>query len=281
MRVTESAFFFECQGAQRLGVLSHSVPAWDIGLIVVVGGPQYRVGSHRQFVLLARVLANAGYPCLRFDHRGMGDSEGHPHAFDDLDADIGAAIHALQTRMPKIRRFVLWGLCDAASAILMYRARSRDERVAGMVLLNPWVRSEATLASARVRSYYGNRLLNPEFWRKLLKGRVNPLQSLGEYFSNLRAMGNGNAVAAGFVETMLKGLSSFSHPVKIILSSEDLTADEFRVLCERDARWKTACRASNVQIAHVSGADHTFSHRQWRDEVANLTVGCLDAIAKP
>ena len=280
MRVTESTFFFECKGAQLLGVLSHSAPASDVGVIVVVGGPQYRVGSHRQFVLLARKLANAGYPCLRFDHRGMGDSEGQAHAFDDLDAEIAAATHAFQTRMPQIRRFVLWGLCDAASAILMYRARSRDDRIAGMVLLNPWVRSEATLASARVRSYYGNRLLNPEFWRKLLKGRVNPLQSLGEYFSNLRAMGNGNAVAAGFVETMLKGLSSFSHPVRIILSSEDLTADEFRVLCERDARWKTACRASNVQIAHVSGADHTFSHRQWRDEVANLTVGCLDAIAK-
>ena len=281
MRVTESAFFFECKGAQLLGVLSSSSPVSDIGLIVIVGGPQYRVGSHRQFTLLARAMANAGYPCLRFDHCGMGDSEGQAHAFDDLDADIGAAIHALQTRMPHIRRFVLWGLCDAASAILMYRARSRDERIAGMVLLNPWVRSEATLASARVRSYYGNRLLNPEFWRKLLTGGVNPLQSLGEYFSNLRAMGKGNAEAGGFVETMLKGLVSFTHPVRIILSSEDLTADEFRVLCERDARWEIACRASNVQIAHVSGADHTFSHRQWRDEVANLTVSCLDAIAKP
>ena len=281
MRVTESAFFFECQGAQLLGVLSHSAPASDIGVIVVVGGPQYRVGSHRQFVLLARVLANASYPCLRFDHRGMGDSDGPPRSFDDLDADIGAVMHAFQTRMPQIRRFVLWGLCDAASAILMYRARSRDERIAGLVLLNPWLRSEATLASARVRSYYGNRLLNPEFWRKLLTGGINPMQSLGEYFGNLRAMGKGNAEGGGFVETMLKGLSSFSHPVRIILSSEDLTADEFRVLCERDARWKTACRASNVQIAHVSGADHTFSHRQWRDEVASLTVGCLDAIAKP
>ena len=280
MRVTESAFFFECQGAQLLGLLSHSAPASDIGVIVVVGGPQYRVGSHRQFVLLARELANAGYPCLRFDHRGMGDSDGPPRSFDDLDADIGAVMHAFQTRMPQIRRFVLWGLCDAASAILMYRARSRDERIAGMVLLNPWVRSEATLASARVRSYYGNRLLNPEFWRKLLTGGINPMQSLGEYFGNLRAMGKGNAEGGGFVETMLKGLSSFSHPVRIILSSEDLTADEFRVLCERDARWKTACRASNVQIAHLSGADHTFSHRQWRDEVANLTIECLDAIAK-
>ena len=280
MRVTESAFFFECQGAQLLGVLSHSASASDIGVIVVVGGPQYRVGSHRQFVLLARELAMAGYPCLRFDLRGMGDSEGQAHAFDDLDAEIAAAIHAFQTKMPQIRRFVLWGLCDAASAILMYWARSRDERIAGMVLLNPWVRSEATLASARVRSYYGNRLLNPEFWRKLLKGRVNPLQSLGEYFSNFRAMGKGNADAGGFVETMLKGLSSFTHPVRIILSSEDLTADEFRVLCERDSRWETTCRASNVQIAHVSGANHTFSHRQWRDEVANLTIECLDAIAK-
>lgn len=281
MNVSESAFFFDCKEAQLLGVLSSTGSASDIGLIVVVGGPQYRIGSHRQFTLLARVLASAGYPCLRFDHRGMGDSEGQPHACHDLDDDICAAIHAFQTRMPNIRRFVLWGLCDAASAVLIYRAHSKDERIVGMVLLNPWVRSEATLASARVRSYYGARLLSSDFWRKLFKGGINPLQSLREYFGSLRAMGKEDANAVGFLEAMLKGLSTFTHPVQIILSSEDLTANEFRVLCERDDRWGGVYRANNVRVAQIFGADHTFSSQAWRDEVAGITISYLDAIAKP
>jgi alpha/beta superfamily hydrolase len=45
-------------------------------VLVIVGGPQYRAGSHRQFTLLARSLAEQGFAVLRFDYRGMGDSTG-------------------------------------------------------------------------------------------------------------------------------------------------------------------------------------------------------------
>ena len=42
------------------------------GMLIVVGGPQYRAGSHRQFTLLARDVAATGVPTMRFDYRGMG-----------------------------------------------------------------------------------------------------------------------------------------------------------------------------------------------------------------
>ena len=48
----------------------------SVGVVIVVGGAQYRVGSHRQFVGLARHLAAHGHPVLRFDFPGMGDSPG-------------------------------------------------------------------------------------------------------------------------------------------------------------------------------------------------------------
>ena len=44
-------------------------------MVIVVGGPQYRAGSHRQFTLLARHIAAAGYPVLRFDARGCPELE--------------------------------------------------------------------------------------------------------------------------------------------------------------------------------------------------------------
>ncbi|MEO6566032.1 MAG: alpha/beta fold hydrolase, partial [Casimicrobiaceae bacterium] len=81
--------------------------------MIVVGGPQYRVGSHRQFALLARALARVGIPALRFDYRGMGDSEGDRRSFDEIDADIAAAIDTL-CREAHLARVVLWGLCDGA-----------------------------------------------------------------------------------------------------------------------------------------------------------------------
>ena len=45
-----------------------------------------------------------------------------------------------------------------------------DSRVAGIVAANPWARSAATLAATQLKHYYVARLLQPEFWRKLLRG---------------------------------------------------------------------------------------------------------------
>ena len=71
---SEFPVVFSCGGDQLVGMV-HPAAA-RLGVVIVVGGPQYRVGSHRQFVLMARDLAREGYPVLRFDYRGMGDSDG-------------------------------------------------------------------------------------------------------------------------------------------------------------------------------------------------------------
>ncbi|NND69017.1 MAG: hydrolase 1, exosortase A system-associated, partial [Halioglobus sp.] len=73
----------------------------------MVGGPQYRVGSHRQFTLLARHLAAQGFTSLRFDYSGMGDSEGVRARFDNVREDVEAALDALLAAAPGVRRVVL------------------------------------------------------------------------------------------------------------------------------------------------------------------------------
>ena len=55
-------------GGRWVGVLSVPTGTPQSVVIVVVGGPQYRVGSHRQFVQLSRALASAGHATLRFDY---------------------------------------------------------------------------------------------------------------------------------------------------------------------------------------------------------------------
>ena len=173
MSTREEAVVFDCAGESLVGVIASPERAAETGVVVVVGGPQYRAGSHRHFVQLARSLAAAGYPTLRFDCRGMGDSSGTQRSFEDLDQDVGAAIDSLLQRAPQVKRVVLWGLCDGASASLLYLHRTADLRVAGICLLNPWVRSEVSLARTHVKHYYLQRLGQPEFWRKLLSGRVS------------------------------------------------------------------------------------------------------------
>jgi exosortase A-associated hydrolase 1 len=184
----ESVRMLPCEGERLLAILTepHFPAGGDLGVVIVVGGPQYRAGSHRQFVQLSRVLAAAGTPVLRFDVRGMGDSAGAQRSFDQLTADTGAAISDLLAAQPRLRRVALWGLCDGASAALLYLQERADPRVAALCLLNPWVRSDASLARTHVKHYYRQRLMQREFWLKLVSGRVAG-KALRSLWGNLRA----------------------------------------------------------------------------------------------
>ena len=77
MNVVEDAVCFDCAGERLLGVLARPAcsdkESSEVGVLIVVGGPQYRVGCHRQFLLLARRAAAAGYPVFRFVYRGVGE----------------------------------------------------------------------------------------------------------------------------------------------------------------------------------------------------------------
>lgn len=281
MNYSERAIAFDCLGEQLLGVVSLPAQASDTGVLVIVGGPQYRVGSHRQFVLLARYLATAGYPVLRFDVRGMGDSSGEFPGFEDIDADIASAVAAIKNAVPGVRRVVLWGLCDAASAAMISAERLGD--IAGMVLLNPWVRNAETLASAEVKHYYHKRLLDPAFWRKLSSGQVKVFSSLREFLGKLvrhfalgRRRPENPAESGDFRERMLRGLEQFTGPVLIILSGRDLVAAEFIEFTTGHLQFKKIWGRSNLQRVNLPETDHTFSSRKHRGDVEAATVDWLE-----
>lgn len=265
-------------GADRVLGILHGAPsrATDLGVVVVVGGPQYRVGSHRQFTLLARDLAAHGIPVLRFDYRGMGDSEGETRSFDVIDEDIAAAIDSMTDAATGVRRVVLWGLCDGASAALMYAPS--DARVAGLVLLNPWVRTEVGLARSHLWTYYPRRLVSRQFWQKLLRHPGALAESAAGLVDTLRrtqagagGRGDGEGEASGpehFLARMLTAAEQFRGPVKVLLSGNDITAGEFRALLDADRRWRKAFTRRGASIDELPEANHTFSSAEWRNWAA-------------
>src|SRR5690606_29744805 len=93
--------------------------------------------------------------------------------------DIRAAIDHFVTAAG-LKEVVIWGLCDGASAALLYA--HRDRRVTGVVLLNPWVRTEHGIARTQLRHYYGRRFLQPSLWRKLLRGEFDVRASAASLF---------------------------------------------------------------------------------------------------
>lgn len=270
-----------------IGVLHAGADAAERGVVIVVGGPQVRAGSHRQFVLLARRWAAAGVPVLRFDCRGKGDSDGEFIDFEHLDDDIAAAVDALVARRPAVREVILWGLCDGASAILMYA--HRDPRVTGVAIVNPWVRTEDGVARAYLKHYYARKLVQAAFWKKLLGGGIDPRKSLAGLFGMIRSAGGGHegsgaavrqatageTAVAPFPDRMARGLELFAGRVLLILSANDLTANEFLDCLARSRDWRRLIGARRVTRRDLAGADHTFSRRAWRDQVAEWTLDWL------
>ena len=258
----ELALGFRGKGVKLVGIVTKPANPLTTGVVVVVGGPQYRVGSHRQFVLLARRLASEGYPVLRFDHSGMGDSSGAPSNFENLQKDIDAAVGALLQACPGVRRIVLWGLCDGASATLLYLHETADRRVAGLVLLNPWIRTATTQASTRVRHYYLKRLTEWAFWTKLFGGRLaeGALRGFfGSVGSAVKSRSPDAASAAGYPQRMAKAWLEFRGEVMLLLSDHDFTAREFEAYCNSDALWQRAQRERPALRVDLLQADHTCS----------------------
>jgi len=265
---------FQCGGATLLGVLHRPAGAPRTGVVIVVGGPQYRVGSHRQFVLLGRRLAASGIAALRFDCRGMGDSEGDFPGFEATAPDIAAALAALRRLVPSIDRPVLWGLCDGAAAITL--SANAGPKVAGLVLLNPWVRTEASHAQARLKHYYLQRLVDPDLFRKIARGEFRPFEALGSLLAHLRRAfgrsGEEGDPRAALPERMALGLAGHAGPLLLILSGRDLTAREFADVTRQSARWRRILDSSRLTRHELPEADHTFSRREWSERVEDWTL---------
>lgn len=283
----DSPLVFDCAGEELVGIVTTPPGETETAVLVIVGGPQYRVGSHRQFRQLSRFVAARGFAAMRFDARGMGDAGGAQRSFDEIEDDIAAAIDALQRSVPTIKRVGLWGLCGGASAALLYCRSRRDPRVAGLALVNPWVRSEATQARTRVKHYYLQRLAQKEFWGKLLSGGIG-LRSIVELGSSLKTAAGSSLSQAtppshsieSLEQRMSQGWKSFKGPMLLMLSGIDYTAKEFLETAQIDRQWQLNLAMQNVARIDVPGADHTFSLPGNQEVAEAATVDWLDRIAR-
>jgi len=270
----ESPVTFSCDDAELVGVVATpDIPA-PRGVLIAVGGPQYRAGSHRQLVLLSRHLASSGIPAFRFDFRGMGDSGGETRTFQFVDDDLASAIDAFFDRVNGLQEIVIWGLCGAASAALLYA--HRHSRVCGLVLANPWVRTEQGMARTMVKRYYASRVFEARTWRRLLSGDINFTQSLRDIYGSVAALipahsARTTASTEVFPQRMAEGLRLFRGRVLICLSGNDFTAQEFEEMCRSSAAWKNALKHPHLEWRRLPEANHTFSTRKWRDQVNRWT----------
>lgn len=283
MDVEEEVFTFACDGDRLVGILHRPRQPLRCGVLVVPGAPQYRVGSHRQFVLLARDLAANGFPVMRFDYRGMGDSEGQARSFEQVSDDLRAAIDAFWRRHQGLDEVVLWGFCDGASAVGFYACG--DPRVRSIALVNPWVRDRDTTDQALLRHYYLDHLKSADLWRRLLTGKLDIKRSLvdlaktasRQVVARLKPapVAPGGPTDGPLNLRLAQALIAFPGRLLLVLSGADLTAQEFEESVMKSPVMRPRLDQRTVTVVRLEGANHNYSKAEWRRQVHDRTIAWL------
>jgi exosortase A-associated hydrolase 1 len=239
---------FDCEGSALGATLDEA--EGETGLLLVTGGTQTRIGSHRMYERLAAALAEAGWSCFRYDRRGVGDSEGEDPDFRESGPDLAAAAAAFRREQPKLKRLIGFGLCDGASTLALHgRAAGLD----GYILANPWfVEAEAgEPAAAAIKSRYKDQLLSVEGWKRLLSGSISyrkVLKGIAKIVSSRPSSLAGEIAAA---------LGKARLPAQLILASGDGTA------IAAQAEWSSpafrSLRQANPAPMRIDSDSHTFS----------------------
>ncbi len=246
-----TALSFACEGALLAATLD-AAPG-TTGLLIVSGGNEIRCGAHRGMAMLAARIAAAGHPVLRFDRRGIGDSEGENGGFESSRADIVAALSAFRRACPELKQIVAFGNCDAASALLLHQPLEVD----GLVLANPWTiegesddDAPALPPAAAIRARYWQRLKDPASFARLLRGQI----SLGKLARGVTAMMPKTDTAhGGLGQRVVAAIASVGMPVTVLLAAGDRTAQRFA------EHWQRVGTSSQVDIIELASSSHSFA----------------------
>jgi pimeloyl-ACP methyl ester carboxylesterase len=276
--LTEQALRFGDDNALS-GVLTEaSAPSAGVGVAILTAGVTHRVGPHRLHVSLARALSRRGFPTLRFDLSGVGESE---TASDQdsyevrTDREVGAALDVLGART-RADRFVLGGLCSGSDNSL--RAALREPRVVGVVLLEGY----AFRSRGYLLDYYSRRLVRPETWRRLVHGRVSVRQAL----AGLAGIRLGRAEPADELDDAarfwrmppparivadLRALASRGTEILFVYTRDSPAEYNFRRIIRPELHSEPL--RGRVEVKTFRDTDHTFSPLALRSQLIELVTG--------
>ncbi|MEQ1498320.1 MAG: hydrolase 1, exosortase A system-associated [Novosphingobium sp.] len=224
------------------------------GLLIVTGGNELRCGPFGSHADLANKIATAGFPVLRYDRRGVGDSSGHNATFADSGDDIAAALHAFRAHVPTLRQVVAFGNCDAASALMLAGGAGFD----ALVLANPWTfepepeaeplapvtEPEPVMPPAAIRAHYLRRIFDLSAWKRLFSGKIE----VGKLAGSLAAAVMPAPPPSTLAQQIATCLDEFEGSATILIAENDRTAQAFM------SHWDKA----DPRLRKCPGAGHSF-----------------------
>ena len=254
---------FPCGDDQLSGSLEGG--ARSVGLLCVTGGTQIRTGPHRMLHQITARVAAAGYPAMRYDRRGVGDSDGADPGYLASGPDLAAATAAFRSAVPELTAVVGFGLCDGATTLALH---GQQANLFALVLANPWLVEaiQDEPAPAAARAHYRKRFLSPLAWRDVLTGKVDLLGAAKSLLG---------AVAApedkSLSTQVARALAPYAGKLTLILARGDNTAIAAR------ACWNDSAFADirGERIVTIDTDAHTFARPGDLDRVADEVLALM------
>ncbi len=251
------------------------------GIIFSNAGCINRCGAQRNHVTLARRWAQLGFPVLRFDLSGLGDSETADGAEENSvfppsgGSDIREAMDRLSAEC-QVSRFIVVGLCSGGD--FAFKVAIDEPRVVGAVLMNPrtfLVSSNEMVEAYLSARYYQGSMFEKEKWLKLARGEVDLSQVVGKVLPKVKDVLS-RRVAGMFAPLLdrVRGSSEGqSRPQNVPDSLRGMVkrgVDTLLVVSEHDpgieyvdAHFRDQMRELNSLKGYrredVKGADHSFT----------------------
>jgi pimeloyl-ACP methyl ester carboxylesterase len=276
------------EAGQLVGVLS--TPEVQPGeeaaptVIMLNAGLLHRVGPNRIYVMIARALAAMGFPVLRLDLAGIGESAPRAETMPQLEgvlSDVRTAMNTLGQRRGATR-FILLGHCSGG--IISLLVAEQEPRVVGVVMINPegvnpeWDQLDKQRKLANYYSnFYGRDALgNRERLRRFLTGKADYRTIVNNLFRHVlwnrlaalvfrtRAMlGRRAAVAEGEsaerqqARALLRLVSGRGTSLCFIFTDGSTGYEYVRAIA--GAEIDRLCAAGAAQVKVIRDADHLFN----------------------
>ena len=242
-------------------------------LLIVSGGNEIRSGAHGGMAQLASRIAAQGFPVLRYDRRGIGESTGENQGFLNSAAEISAAAEFLR-REEKAQNIVAFGNCDAATALALFGPAAGID---GYILANPWVietesapdTQEPTISSAAIRARYWDRLRNPRSVIDLLTGKIDIKKLLKGLRQAARSEDNG-----ALSMQLRDALSTLENSANILLAKRDTTARAF-LAAWNSADFSTVRGKASITVETLDSASHSFADREAKQWLTDRILQAL------
>jgi dienelactone hydrolase len=239
------------------------------GIIILNAGLVYRIGPNRLHVRLGREFASRGFPSLRMDLSGIGDSATamQPQTLPEV-ADIQDAIDYL-ARTQSIRQVVLFGIC--AGAVNSYRCALKESRVRGVVLVDGYLyRTWKTLPK-----HYLRRLQEESHWFALALSKIGSIIKGSRKAASpqpILTMDTGSLPKAEYAA----GLRQLDMAGQFVLQ---VMSGDFPELYNYASQYRDGFKrfglSKNIRAHYFPGADHAFTSKQQQKRLLDYTASTV------